>query len=309
MKFSVIIPVYNAEKDLCQCIDSILNQNHDDFELLLVNDGSLDSSGAICDKYAKTDSRVKVFHNKNMGASAARNYGISKAEGEYIVFVDADDYVSSDYLSEFAKYDADCIVCGFKAFDGLDFVQVPKTYGYSGPQEIINYIEGDLWASYLRAPWAKAIKRELVVSNDIKFTPELTFAEDALFCMDCFFHCQTLQMIDMIGYFYKAHENIYVRYNVDFTEYNSFLKSLSDICLRSGSDIDFRKGKRKLISIEKTAYFEGYRKRSFIKGLQESFFYMFNGVCRKECHTNIKSELRACAEMLLLPFRRVLNIK
>ena len=98
---SIIIPVYNAEKRLVKCIDSILTQSYIHFELLLINDGSKDSSGTICDAYAQKDNRVKVFHKENGGASSARNIGIERATGEYIVFVDSDDYVEKDYLSAF----------------------------------------------------------------------------------------------------------------------------------------------------------------------------------------------------------------
>ena len=95
-KISVIVPVYNAEKSLCRCIDSILTQTYQDFELLLIDDGSKDSSGAICDSYVAKDSRIKVFHKPNGGVSSARNLGIDNAQGEWLTFVDADDYLSYD---------------------------------------------------------------------------------------------------------------------------------------------------------------------------------------------------------------------
>ena len=93
---SVIVPVYNSEKRLHKCIDSILGQTYTNFELLLINDGSTDTSGDICEEFAEKDERIKVFHKKNGGASSARNIGIDNAKGEYICFVDSDDYVSDD---------------------------------------------------------------------------------------------------------------------------------------------------------------------------------------------------------------------
>lgn len=92
-KISVIVPIYNAEKYLHRCIDSILNQTFTDFEVLLINDGSTDSSGSICDEYAKKDSRVRVFHKENGGVSLARNIGIDKALGLWTLFVDSDDWL------------------------------------------------------------------------------------------------------------------------------------------------------------------------------------------------------------------------
>lgn len=107
---SVIVPVYNQSRYLARCIDSILNQSYDDFELLLINDGSIDDSGTICEKYKLQDKRVKVYHQTNKGVSAARNHGLRVASGEWITFVDSDDYIKSHYLSNFnsqslAKFD------------------------------------------------------------------------------------------------------------------------------------------------------------------------------------------------------------
>ena len=96
---SVIVPVYNTEKYLDRCIQSILAQTYTDFELLLIDDGSTDLSGEICDKYAEQDSRVKVFHKENGGVSSARNLGLDKANGDWVTFVDADDWVTTLYLN------------------------------------------------------------------------------------------------------------------------------------------------------------------------------------------------------------------
>lgn len=103
-KISVIVPVYNTEKYLHRCIDSILAQTFTDFELLLIDDGSKDNSGTICDEYAAKDSRVRVFHKENGGVSSARNLGLDNAKGEWISFVDSDDYTDSYFLENFELY-------------------------------------------------------------------------------------------------------------------------------------------------------------------------------------------------------------
>lgn len=97
---SIIVPIYNAEQYISKCIESILAQTYRDFELILVDDGSTDMCGKICDEYAKQDSRVHVIHQENKGVSAARNAGISLAKGEYIMFVDSDDFITENMLEK-----------------------------------------------------------------------------------------------------------------------------------------------------------------------------------------------------------------
>lgn len=114
-KISIIVPVYNVEKYIHRCIDSILHQTFKDFELILVDDGSLDNSGKICDEYAKEDDRIKVIHKENGGLSDARNVGLDIAQGEYIAFVDSDDWIEKDMYSilyeNIRKYNADISIC------------------------------------------------------------------------------------------------------------------------------------------------------------------------------------------------------
>lgn len=102
-KISVIVPVYNVENYIEKCIESILSQTYTDFELLLINDGSSDKSGSICDTYANKDERIRVFHKKNEGVSIARNFGIKHSLGEWVCFVDSDDWVENLYLEKFVE--------------------------------------------------------------------------------------------------------------------------------------------------------------------------------------------------------------
>lgn len=115
---SVIVPVYNVEKYLERCVDSILDQSYRDFELILVDDGSTDTSGMICDKLRERDERIRVIHQKNGGLSAARNKGLSEAKGEYFTFVDSDDFLDKSFLETLyknaGKYEADVSVCGYR---------------------------------------------------------------------------------------------------------------------------------------------------------------------------------------------------
>ena len=125
-KISVIVPVYNTEKYLDRCIQSILAQTYTDFELLLVDDGSTDSSGAICDKYAEQDSRVRVFHKENGGVSSARNQGLDNAKGEWITFVDSDDWVDREFFNILSKSSKPDILISYYVADGWSrWVSVP----------------------------------------------------------------------------------------------------------------------------------------------------------------------------------------
>lgn len=120
MDISVIIPVYNVEKYLRECIESVLKQIYKDFEVILIDDGSTDSCPSICDEYSKKDNRVRVFHKDNGGLSDARNVGIENAKGKYLSFVDSDDVVDEDFLSTFVeqakKENADIVVCNAQPF-------------------------------------------------------------------------------------------------------------------------------------------------------------------------------------------------
>ena len=117
---SVIVPVYNAEKYLAETVACILSQTYKNFELLLIDDGSCDGSSLLCDEFARSDERVKVFHNENMGPAGARNFGLKQSSGEYIAFVDSDDLIENDYLEQliepFRNPEVDLSLCGFDRF-------------------------------------------------------------------------------------------------------------------------------------------------------------------------------------------------
>lgn len=133
-KISVIIPVYNTESTLHKCVDSILNQSYEDWELLLIDDGSKDHSAFICDEYAQQDKRIKVFHKENGGVSSARNIGIDNAEGKWITFIDSDDWVERNYLSNLYQNDENDIVASYYVAEGWkEWVSAPfKDYVYRG---------------------------------------------------------------------------------------------------------------------------------------------------------------------------------
>lgn len=112
---SVIVPVYKVEKYIKKCIESIINQTYENLEIILVDDGSPDNCGKICDEYAKKDKRIKVIHKENGGVSSARNLGLEKSNGQYITFIDSDDWIEEEYceilLTTLKEQNADCAIC------------------------------------------------------------------------------------------------------------------------------------------------------------------------------------------------------
>lgn len=177
-KISVIVPVYNVEQYLPRCIDSILVQTFTDFELLLIDDGSTDSSGDICDEYAKKDNRIRVFHKKNGGVSSARNVGLDNAKGEWLAFIDSDDTVDTEYLSLNESEDADIIEKGFTVCD--EFGNVIRhshvTDKCISSQEEFFRIYVNNWIGPL---WNKLIRRSIVKNSH--FNTDVQIGEDLLF--------------------------------------------------------------------------------------------------------------------------------
>ena len=144
MKYSVIVPIYNREKSIKKCVDSILRQSEKDFELILVDDGSTDNSLNICKDFEKTDNRIIVIHKENGGVSSARNAGIDVARGKYVVFVDSDDYVDNNYLDVFDKSNADFKISGVIRVNEKRKLSIKNKIAKNSNEEIIefNYVKG-----------------------------------------------------------------------------------------------------------------------------------------------------------------------
>ncbi len=205
---TIIVPVFKAEKYLLRCIDSIFAQSFTDFELLLIDDGSPDNCGTICDEYAARDSRVRVFHKDNGGVSSARNLGIAHATGKWITFIDADDYVHPEFLSSlYSMHDADLIVGSFQLvgtdekWDGLledcfyDKVSFEKK------------IADFSLSLNFHTPWGKLFRREIIVDNNLVFNEKISAGEDALFILNYLIYTNTLRLSKDAYYFYERGNN------------------------------------------------------------------------------------------------------
>ena len=204
-KISVIVPVYKVEKYLRRCIDSILNQTFNDFELILVDDGSPDNCGKMCDEYAKSDNRVTVIHRKNGGLSAARNSGIewafNNSDSEWIIFIDSDDWVHADYLKillDYAqKFNTEVSICDFLRTS--DYIaddvlkEKLKVHKYSSEDFFVNRNLNAVVA------WGKLYKKYFF--KDIRY-PEGRLHEDEFTTYKVLFRCKNICFVDEQLYYY-----------------------------------------------------------------------------------------------------------
>ena len=217
-KVSVIIPVYNAEKYLKKCIDSVLSQTLKEIEIILVNDGSTDKSGIICDEYAAKYQNIKVFHQNNMGASTARNVALNAATGEYIGFVDSDDYISNDMYKQL--YDIantkqiDIVTCNFNYVKN-DLVTQGKVVLPENEvidQEKIRTLVSTANKNHLLWFAVKSIyKSSIIKENNILYHEELTSGDETPFVLECLLCAKTMYYINVAHYFYVQSPNSITR--------------------------------------------------------------------------------------------------
>lgn len=205
---SIIIPVYNAEKYLKRCIDSILSQSFKKYEIILVNDGSTDNSLHICSSYAILYNNVLLVSQRNSGVSSARNKGLSHAMGEYVMFVDSDDYMLPGMcemmVNKLESSNADCVICGTtETWGGLWAPAEDVDYGDlpAFKKDFVKHLKTEL----LSPPWNKIYKRALITKN---FDTSVSFGEDLMFNLDYFNNCNKISFVTEAPFYHeKANEN------------------------------------------------------------------------------------------------------
>ena len=187
---SVIIPVYNVEKYLSRCLDSVIKQTYTNIEIILVDDGSEDESSYLCDRYAMSDKRIKVYHKKNEGVSVARNCGIENCNGEYVVFVDSDDYLVSEYLETLVKLvkdEAKPVLGCVDYYENKNGKLITRSCGdakiefLSSDEGLVKIFEQSSYRGYL---WNKIFRLSEIRKYEIHFLPEVKIWEDTLFLME-----------------------------------------------------------------------------------------------------------------------------
>lgn len=246
IEISIIVPVYKVEKYLPKCLDSILAQTFSDFEVLLVDDGSPDSSGRIAEEYAERDSRIKVFHKENGGVSSARNYGLRQARGQYIAFCDSDDWVEADWLKtlyeQISEYPVDLSVCGLMKEDeaGKTLFSIDERHIYTKNKEeaLLTLFNGDGYYRYQGWVVNKLYKKEILIKNHIYFNEKISYSEDRLFNFFYLLHCSSIVYSTDPKYHYLIRQNSamisYHENKVYQEKYGTFMDAfeiMSRICI------------------------------------------------------------------------------
>ena len=203
MEISIILPVYNSENDIEDCISSVLTQSMTDFELIVVDDGSTDNSPSVLDKIAQKDNRIRVIHQKNSGVSAARNAGIDAALGKYLTFIDSDDRYKSDYLQKLYGFavsrNADMVCCGFENTKGVVLSSIDYRE-YANRSRLLMDYQYLLNSRYLNVPWNKMYKKEKIIT---RFPINISLGEDLIFNLEVLQGCKNVVVIPDSLYIYK----------------------------------------------------------------------------------------------------------
>lgn len=201
IKYSVIIPVYKAEQTISRCLDSVLSCSFDNAEILLINDGSPDGSGAICKDYALSHPRVRYFEKENGGVSSARNYGLEHASGDYVLFVDSDDYVTPDFFSAIdtvlTEYAYDLIQFSNLFTDGMNQTErIREPYFATTRDQLFPKLIETLYKKKSNQPWAKVFRRSLIEVHGIRFPEDMEVGEDRAFYMHYSLYMSSLCVSD-----------------------------------------------------------------------------------------------------------------
>lgn len=271
--FSLIVPVYNAEKYLYQCLDSITKQTYTNIEIILINDGSIDNSGIICDEFSQRDNRINVVHTENRGVSSARNLGLSIARGDYIAFVDSDDWLEINALEKIVHLLKDSL------YDLIIYGVVKETNNIQTPlyskllsspyrsNNDIKLIIPDLIKHEVINPPFKIYKHELIRKKNIRFNEILNIGEDYLFNMECFLSAKSLYIMDDILYHYMIRDNISLTRKFQENKYDKLMlvnEKLSELVSKQGNN---EKIKEALLCIR-------------IKNIYSCFMDIFNKGCK-----------------------------
>ena len=255
-KISIIIPVYNVDKYIKKCLDSIVEQTHKNLEIILIDDGSSDNSGKICDEYSKKNKRIKIFHQKNSGVSVARNKGIDNATGDYIMFVDPDDWIELNacekLLNKIKKDDLDILVFNFYK-EYIHSSEKHKRYKFNDRKTIIEKLQAKILAPSMKIPqfdiqgvgftWNKIVSAESIRNQKFPFEGKKAIFEDVVFYYNLLEKVKKVEICNEYLYHYRVLNNSATRgYNKDFLDISDeFFKNINNLSKNHKEDIYFKK--------------------------------------------------------------------
>lgn len=199
---SVIIPVFNLKNYISKCLKSIINQTYKDIEILIIDDGSNDDTCIICDKYAKQDCRIKILQTNHSGVSSARNLGLEVSKGEYIAFIDGDDWIDSNTFQTCLKYfnqEIDCVAYDYISEGGKKDSQFSENIYF-----IFSDLENKMEANTV---WGKIYKSSIIKNNKLEFSKSLAIGEDALFNLEYMSLCKKMYFTNEVFYHYLFRKN------------------------------------------------------------------------------------------------------
>lgn len=248
---SIIIPIYNSEASLPRCLNSILSQTYKDFELVLVNDGSTDSSLEICYNFSKIDERVKVITKPNAGVSSARNFGLDAACGEWIAFVDSDDWITENYFAAMLDNEHSDIIVGSLLFNSSKNVgTLCHTSGHYNKSDMYTVYAEDFYNSLLNSPCAKIFKREIIQTHNLKFDEKLVFGEDSIFVKRYLLYVNSICICNSMLYVYNdIGDDVYTKYSKTFLPIYDFYKKMLCVCSEFEKKFNILISKKELVGV------------------------------------------------------------
>ena len=303
---SIIIPIYNIQEYIKPCLESVLGQTHNDIEVILINDGSSDNSGSICDSYANQDDRVRVIHQKNLGVSAARNKGLAAATGEYIMFVDGDDMIDTNMVA--------CMLDKVSTNSNCTIVSCAVTrhhnnIGISGENTLrFNKVEAIIDMLYMNnmdnGPCAKLIPSK--IAKSIKFNPKITIAEDLDYIYKILQKIDNEVFINSSLYYYRIAPGSAIMKPFTERRMDGFIatRGIVSHALKAGND--------RMINAAKFRHFaEAFFVLSSIGGEQRKYHKQYNIACDefKKYRFSVIANKEAPKKFRLLAVLSIINIK
>lgn len=299
---SFIIPLFNKEEFIANCIGSVLKQTYPNYEIIIVDDGSTDSSKDIVNEFIKGTDKIKYCYQENKGVSIARNKGIELCNGEFVLFLDADDSIAPDFVQNLISNHQegdDIVICGLtKVFEhkNIKKVNVPNNGSFSKEQIFKDFLFHQQKDGIYGFVCSKLIKSEIVKNNNIQFNENIKLAEDLDFFIQYYSFCKRFKLIDGNGYYYYQDSNSDSKKNVDYIQLIGVYLKLQQILLKSDClNTDNRSALQYLFSEFKLAYFNELKtinKKVIKRGIKELIdFQIVNTKKNKIIKWLVESEL------------------